>query len=261
MIATPAAHLTHPVLEDFGVRPFDSRTIPATIQIDALVAGVPGWSPLDQLCALYQLGLCTAHLPGDTVEIGSWCGRSALVLGSSARATGSSRVHCVDYFPNRDDWSQNSDGSYSFSVFIEGRSYGGHREQTVWKEPFERDIVPVYEHNPSLWDLFLENVRRNKLHETIVPLRGDSDIFVRSVDPAFQCRLAFIDGGHDYDSVARDIDNLTPFLVPGGWICFDDAFSTYKGVDRAIEDRVLASPQFDLGQQLTRKFFAARRKA
>jgi hypothetical protein len=94
-----------------------------------------------------------------------------------------------------------------------------------------------------------------------VPLKGDSDLFKRAVDPAFQCRPAFIDGGHDYDFVARDIDNLTPLLVPGGWICFDDAFSTYKGVDRAIEDHILANPGFELSKQLTRKFFAARKKA
>ena len=48
-------------------------------------------------------------------------------------------------------------------------------------------------------------------------------------------------------------------LVPGGWLCFDDAFSTYEGVDRAIRDLVIGKPEFDFSQQLTRKLFVARR--
>src|SRR5438105_1134659 len=88
-------------------------------EIEALVADVPGWSPLDELFTLSLLAYSTAHLPGDLVEVGSWCGRSSVVLGAAARDT-HGLVHCVDLFPERNDWRRNSDGTYSMSVNIDG---------------------------------------------------------------------------------------------------------------------------------------------
>jgi hypothetical protein len=48
------------------------------------------------------------------------------------------------------------------------------------------------------------------------------------------------------------------FLLPGGWICFDDAFSSYAGVDQAITELVINSGNYQQCQQLTRKLFVAR---
>ena len=56
-----------------------------------------------------------------------------------------------------------------------------------------------------------------------------------------------------------DIARLAPLLVPGGWICFDDAFSSYDGVNRAITQLVIDNPAYDVTRQLTRKCFAARK--
>ena len=51
-----------------------------------------------------------------------------------------------------------------------------------------------------------------------------------------------------------------PRLSPGGWLCFDDAFTSYEGVNRAVRERVLQSDAFDLSMQLTRKLFVARKR-
>lgn len=236
-------------------------TTPISNQIEDLVADIPGWSPIDQLYTLFQLAYYSADLPGDIVEIGSWCGRSALVLGLAARLTGRGRVHCVDLFPEKDDWTQNRDGSYSCRVTIGEQTYGGYQSQTVWQEPFERDIVPVYRRHYSLFDLFLENIAKHQFQGVIIPFKGNSDMFASSVADEFRCRLVFLDGDHSYESVCRDIENLERFLVPGGWICFDDAFSSYEGVNRAIEDRIIDNPRFELGHQMTRKFFIARKRS
>src|SRR6185503_11789989 len=111
--------------------------------------------------------------------------------------------------------------------------------QTVWKEPFERDIVPVYSRSSRLLDLFQQNISRSGLEDVVVPFKGNLATFVRTAGSAFRCKMAFIDGEHSYASVCRDIDTVEKLLVPGAWICFDDAFSSYEGVDRAIEDRIL----------------------
>jgi hypothetical protein len=236
------------------------RTIPAVNLIEDAVRDVPGWSPLDQLFALFTLAWSSADLPGDIVELGSWCGRSGVALGLAAQLTGQGRVHCVDLFPARDDWFRNADGSWSFRVTIDGRTLTSYDEQTVWAEPFASDIAPLYAKWEHLYDAFMDTVRRSGLEAEIVPFRGDLEMFLAQAPADFRCRLAFLDGHHGYEAVCRDIAAVESCLVPGGWICFDDAFTSYEGVNRAIEERILANPAFDHCQQLTRKLFVARRR-
>ena len=235
-------------------------TTPIIDEIEKMVKDVQGWLPVDQLYTLFQLAFLTADLQGDIVEIGSWCGRSSLVLGMAAKLTGNTHVYCIDLFPEKEDWIQNSDDSYSFKVTINGQVYSGFHQQTVWKEPFEEQIAPVYEQNHSIFDIFTKNVSEHGLNDIISPFKGNSDRFIQSLSHDFKCKLAFIDGDHSYEAVCRDIGNIKKYLVPGGWMCFDDAFSNYDGVNRAIEICIINNADFDLCQQMNRKFFVARKR-
>lgn len=231
---------------------------PAIDQIQEIIEKIPGWTPVDQLHTLFSLVLATSDLKGDVLEIGSWCGRSSVVLGHAARIAGDTTVTCIDLFPSKEDWTRNPDGSWSFRVRIGDREYGGYEDQTVWEEPFEKDIAPIYQKYDSVYDVFMENMERNGLQEIIQPHRGDSGLLQEMED--FRCRLAFLDGDHSYDAVCRDIENVERCLISGGWITFDDAFSYYDGVDRAIRERIIESGKYESCQQMTRKLFIARRK-
>lgn len=233
---------------------------PLVAEIEALVEGVPGWSPLDELFTLSTLVYATAHLPGDVVEVGSWFGRSAIALGAAVRDT-HGVVHCIDPFPTRDDWRQNADGTYSFEVEIEGRRHAGYQEQTVWSAPFEESLAPVYARQGSVFEGFQANIRSRGLDAVVRPHRGTTATFASQAPPGFQCRLIFLDGDHGARAVDDDLRRLLPCLVEGGWICFDDAFSVYEGVDRAITTHIIESPGFDVKRQMTRKCFAARKAA
>ena len=94
----------------------------------------------------------------------------------------------------------------------------------------------------------------------MTPFRGTGTIFASQVSRDLRVRLAFLDGDHSYGAVCADIEAVERFLVPGGWIAFDDAFSVYDGVDAAIRDRVLSSDRYEFAHQVCRKFFIARRK-
>lgn len=72
-----------------------------------------------QLLSLFTLVFSSADIEGDILELGSWCGRSAIALGMAAALTDNSKIYCVDWFPEKDDWYKNDDGSYSFSVDID----------------------------------------------------------------------------------------------------------------------------------------------
>lgn len=237
----------------------NSTTKPIATQIEEAVKDIPGWSPIDQLLSLFTLALSSSHLQGDILELGSWCGRSAVALGMAARLTGDTKVHCVDLFPEKTDWYQNADGTYSFSVTLDGKIHGAYQDQTVWEEPFKRDIATMYERWPGTIDAFNNFVHINGLSDCITAYKKDLMAFASEAPADLRLRLAFIDGDHSFDAVCTDIEIVEQFLLPGGWICFDDAFSSYEGVNRAIQAKILKSGKYRLCQQLTRKFFAAQR--
>jgi hypothetical protein len=224
------------------------------------VKDVNGWSPIDQLYSLYLIGLLTQNLKGDIVEIGAWGGRSTIALALSAKAAGHSVVHSIDYFPNRNEWSQNEDGSYSFNVKLNGKSIPGYKRQTVWKKPFEEAILPFYKKHPNLFKYYKENIRRCGLTEYVKPFRGNSELFAEGRKKDFKCRLLYIDGEHSYEGVKADIKNFSKKLVKNGAICFDDAFTCYDGVDKAIKEMIIDSGQFYSFNKLTRKLFIAFKK-
>lgn len=233
---------------------------PTTDLMEEVLRVTPGWTPLDQLCALFNLTVASAAVPGDIIEIGSWCGRSTVALGMAARLSEGGRIHCIDVFPKKHDWYVNTDGSFSFKVDIGGETISAYTTQTVWREPFERDIAPLYDREDGVFERFLETLRRFDLEANTSVTRGTIEHFAETAPAGLMCRLAFIDGDHGYHAVVRDIEYVERWLSPGGWICFDDAFTGYDGVDRAVQERIIASGRYDLTYRVTRKCFIARRK-
>lgn len=236
-----------------------SITLPIATQLEEAVKDIPGWSPLDQLMALFTLAYSSSHLPGDILELGSWCGRSAVALGMAAKLTGKGKVHCVDLFPAKNDWYQNTDGTYSFVVDIDGKKYRAYGDQTVWAEPFLRDIKPMYERFNGTLEAFSEAMSANELNGQVFSYRADLEGFSKKAPSDFALRLAFIDGDHSYTAIAKDIEIVERYLLSGGWICFDDAFSSYDGVNEAIQRHIIDSGKYKNCQQMTRKCFVAQR--
>lgn len=237
-----------------------SPTKPITTQIEEAVQGIPGWSPIDQLLTLFTLAYTSADLDGDILELGSWCGRSAVALGMAAKLSGKGKVHCVDLFPEKNDWFKNEDGTYSFAVTLDGKTYGAYQDQTVWAEPYLKDIAPMYERYSGTLEAFTLAMQANFLTDLVLPYRTDLEGFSKKAPDDFALRMAFIDGDHSYEAVAKDIRTVEKFLLPDGWICFDDAFSSYDGVNEAIQKHVIDSGNYNRFQQMTRKCFVAQRR-
>jgi predicted O-methyltransferase YrrM len=228
--------------------------------MEEISRSIPGWTPVDQLYTLFAMVLMTSEIEGDVLELGSWCGRSSVAMGLAAKLCGNTRLCCVDLFPEKDDWHQNHDGSYSMTMTIDGIIIRAYHDQTVWKEPFERDIAPLYFNHRGVLEIFQETVAQHGLQDIVIPYRGTLAAFMKAMPMQSRFRLAFIDGDHGYEAVSADIGLVDHVLVPGGWICFDDAFTSYQGVDRAVEELIIANPGYELGQQMTRKLFVARKR-
>lgn len=235
---------------------------PKIEQIAKWVEDVPGWTPIDQLYSLYLLARMTSDLSGDLVEVGSWCGRSTVVLSKAleeSMAPNSTKLHAVDLFPNKEDWYENEAGDFSFRVEVEGKKFGGYQDQTVWREPYMKSIKPVYEKNPNLQAFCQDNLDKYGAAQSVELFKGDVTLFFEK-KPDLRVKFAFLDGDHGYDAVCQDIVKVKQHLVEGAWIVFDDAFSYYDGVDQSINELIINSSEFRHCQQLTRKCFAAQYK-
>ena len=227
--------------------------------IEDMIKNIPGWTPPDQLFALFNM-IFMNQCNGDILEVGSWCGRSASVLGLAVKMIGSGKVYCVDLFPEKCDWRRNKDGSYSFNVEVDGRKIGAYEKQTVWADVYKEQIEPLYTKNNGIFEIFNKTIKHHNIADVVVPFKGDLDLFMEQMPKNFKCKLAFLDGDHSYEALCQDIKNVEQFLLPGGWICFDDAHVDYEGVNRAIEDKITTNPSYERCAQLTRKLFVARKR-
>lgn len=175
----------------WGQNPFDREYLPrsvldADLGDDWFPAGVPGWLTEGEGRELARLAAGKAVL-----EVGSYCGRSAICLARTAKS-----VTCVDTFDGR------------------GTEFPG-------------DTYPT----------FARNLDRHGVADKVSALRGESADVLPALPPVFD--LAFVDAGHDYESVSRDAANALAALRPGGLIAFHDYRSGRDvGVDRAVDELI-----------------------
>ena len=80
---------------------------------------------------------------------------------------------------------------------------------------------------------FKQNTKRYK--EMIVPLKGWSTDIAQTFEQRID--LLFIDGGHSYDDVKKDVDLWMPKLNPGALLVMHDS-GWAEGVQRVIREDV-----------------------
>jgi predicted O-methyltransferase YrrM len=111
-------------------------------QIDDLynkVAPVEGWLWNFEPVALIQLPLLVDHVPGAIVEIGSYCGKSTIALGSGSIHLSQSKrpIYCIDPFiPDNRVYV----GDY-FQVFWNHIAEAGLTQAVVPIRKYSRDAV------------------------------------------------------------------------------------------------------------------------
>jgi MMP 1-O-methyltransferase len=136
-------------------------------------------------------------VPGIAVEIGSYRGKSASYI-ASAMPKGS-HLYCVD------PWQD--------SESVREKQYRTERN----------------------FSLFVENINACGLAEKITPVRDFS--YNAAKEWGKPISFLYIDGGHDYDEVVRDIEGFVPHVIPGGVVLFDDYSPAFAGVQKAFDER------------------------
>jgi predicted O-methyltransferase YrrM len=165
--------------------------------VERLVAGIGGWLTPKEGRLLYALARRCTGR-GVIVEIGSWKGKSTIWLASGARDGGGARVYAID----------------------------PHTAQS--------DNLATQSAVPTLEE-FSRNVRAAGVDDLVVPMVTTSADAARAFDRPVE--LLFIDGAHDYASVALDLDLWFPKVVDGGTIAFHDTVA-WEGPRRLVAERV-----------------------
>jgi len=146
--------------------------------------------------ALYRYSLLASRL-GPCVEIGSYCGKSAIFLGTACRRA----------------------GEVLFSI--------DHHQGSEEQQPGELYFDPaVFDCQTFLVDTFPDfrkTLALAGLENTVVPMICRSELAARSW--ATPLGLVFIDGGHSYEATRKDYDGWHKHILPGGYLLIHDIFS------------------------------------
>ena len=179
-----------------------------TWPILAQMKQIEGWlaeEEADLLIAAARMALTKLPQPHSVVEVGSYCGRSTVVLGQVVKALApDARVYAVD--PH--------DGKV-------GALDQGIRITPPTLEKLKRNLGGA-----GLGNLV-----------TIVPTHSWEVVWDKPIS------LLFIDGLHDYANVARDFHHFETWLAPGAYVAFHDYADYYPGV-RTFVNELLKTGQF-----------------
>jgi predicted O-methyltransferase YrrM len=146
---------------------------------------------------LYELAYAAAGV-APCLEIGSYCGKSAIFLGEGCRARGKYGLFSIDH-------------------------HGGSEEQQPGQQYFDPELYDAALGRVNTLPFFLENVRRARLEDWVFPIVGTSAAVAANWRGG-ALGLVFIDGGHAKPTVEADARGWSSLVVRGGWLCFHDVY-------------------------------------
>ena len=161
-----------------------------------LLTSVKGFLDEEEGRCLYEVALKASHL-GPCLEIGSYCGKSTLYLGSACKSN-SGILFSIDH-------------------------HRGSEEQQPGEEYFDPALVDPCTGRVDTFREFRETLERGGLEDTVVPLVCSSQIAARQW--ATPLSLVFIDGGHSFESAVTDYNAWAGHIISGGYLLIHDIFS------------------------------------
>ncbi|MEZ5321190.1 MAG: class I SAM-dependent methyltransferase [Microthrixaceae bacterium] len=157
-----------------------------------------GFMPPDEGVALYEAGVdATRRCPGlAMLEIGSYCGKSAVYLGAAA-AENESVLFAVDHHRGSEENQPGWD----------------------WHEP---DLVDEVSGRMDTLPHFRRTIHEAGLEANVVAVVADASTLSRFW--TVPLALLFIDGGHGSEPAHRDYEQWTGHLAPDALLAIHDVF-------------------------------------
>ena len=149
--------------------------------------------PPDEGLALHDAALAS---PGPFLEVGTYCGKSAVYLGAAAEANGT-------------------------VLFTVDHHRGSEENQAGW-EHHEADLVDPDSGLMDTLPHFRRTIFGANLEDAVVAIIGDSTTVAAHWTTPLG--FLFIDGGHGPEPAHRDYESWVPHVVVGGTLAIHDVF-------------------------------------
>lgn len=171
--------------------------------IQARIADVDGLTTPRETEFLALLG-AVRTADGAVLEIGSYRGRSSILLSEAARLAGDSRIHAVDPLSGGGDASVNTLGAAAdYATLCDNLRRAGVADRVDFHHCTSAELA-------KSWS---------------TPLR-----------------LLWIDGDHSYAGAKTDFDAFSPHLADGAIVALHDVLNKFEGPLRVFVEDVLADP-------------------
>jgi predicted O-methyltransferase YrrM len=175
-----------------------------------------------------------ASKAGPVLEIGSYCGRSAAIIGTACQ--------------------ENNGILYSLDHHL------GSEEQQHGEEYFDPELFDKRTGQVNTFPFFRETLRKTNLEDTVIPIVSSSII----VGKMWQTPLSmvFIDGGHSFEAVYNDFLTWSPHLLQNGFLVIHDIFlDPAKGgqAPRQVYEKAISTDDYTI-LEMTRTLGVLRRK-
>ena len=161
----------------------------------------------------------TATEAGPALEIGSYCGKSAVYIGSAAKMN-EEKLYSVDH-------------------------HRGSEEQQPGEQYFDPDLADDTGEGIDTLPYFLSTIRRSQLEGVVIPVVSTSE--EAYADLRLEFSFIFIDGGHSEEAAQKDYKLWQNRLFVGGLLAIHDVFPDPKDGGRPpfnIYKKALDSGQF-----------------
>ncbi|MFJ8824846.1 class I SAM-dependent methyltransferase [Streptomyces sp. NPDC102467] len=155
-----------------------------------------GFMPLGEGLALYAAAVGAAALGLPLLEVGTYCGRSTILLTDAARAAGVPAL-TVDHHRGSEEQQP---------------GWGFHDPETVDPVVGLMDTLPT----------FRRTLHAAGLEEHVVALVGRSPQVAKAWGG--KLGLVFIDGGHTDEHANADYEGWAPHVADGGLLAIHDVF-------------------------------------
>jgi predicted O-methyltransferase YrrM len=166
------------------------------MNLDAtLLKEMKGFLDEEEGRCLYEIAL-KASRHGPCLEIGSYCGKSAIYLGSACR----------------------ENNGILFSI----DHHRGSEEQQPGEEYFDPDLFDAQSGRIDTFKEFRRILEKAALEDTIIPIVCRSVVAARLW--AMPLSLVFIDGGHSYEAALTDYECWSRHVIPEGYLLIHDIF-------------------------------------
>jgi predicted O-methyltransferase YrrM len=154
-----------------------------------------GFMPDDEGLALHDAARLAGRL-GPLLEVGTYCGKSAVYLGAAARKAGT-------------------------VLFTVDHHRGSEENQAGW-EHHDREVVDPETGRMDTLPFFRRTIRAAELEDVVIGVVGFSTPIAR----AWRTPLGFlfIDGGHAEDVARADYTHWAPHVMAGGTLAIHDVF-------------------------------------